>query len=143
MKNIVHPNPSVIDTSPWIEFGEFLNIPLVKSTILEYFDDEIGRQEPLRLSYLCTEALTSKDQAVAILRENLLKIKQSENMVVKSFLAPPMTIDMIDMQGVVSTVAYCFLHGYKIDPNTKERVSLNKEILNSIGVTIARNEGES
>lgn len=124
-----------IDTSYWTEFGDFFDRPLSNS-LLWLFDEVLPSQQKVRRVIPCgfiSVVSTDKEKAVAELRAELFKLRQSPA-IIKAYLAKPSTIELVlplengetsdttsyvDLRGPVPAkkgwAAFCFLHGFTVE----------------------------
>jgi len=156
----------------WTEFGDFFNKPMSRSILFqEDLPDELYEKKDgdapwrglKRVVTSCTFLGTmniDRDKAIATLREELLKLKNTPDVDVRAFLATPSIIegvrpckdgetpdtyycqDLLGPQpGKRNWIAFCFLHGYRrLSDGTLQYLS--PEVLKSIGVTIGVQEGQ-
>jgi hypothetical protein len=105
----------LIDTSSWTEFGDFFDRPMSKSMYYIWNEplnesDWFQVSNPVGFISLVSE---NKDKAIAELRSELLKLKQSPA-VIKAYLAKPSVLETHQSlsTGNSNWIAFCFLHGY-------------------------------
>ena len=84
-----------VDTSTWTEFPErFFKAPECKSTIMHVMADEEARDRDVACSFFSVVADT-KEEAIARLRSDLLKVVGDPRVHLYGFLCRPSTINLL------------------------------------------------